>query len=55
MTPDELIKEVQEKYGEHIEMYVDTTAITCKILAALLIKERQDSEYNKKLLKQVIN
>ncbi len=54
MSPDDLIKEVREKYLEHIEMYENQNEITCKILAALLIKERQDSNYHKKLLKEII-
>ena len=54
MTPEDLINEIREKYSEYIEMYEDTSEITCRILAALLIKERQNSEYSKKLLKDII-
>lgn len=54
MNPEELIKEVREKYLEHIEMFENQDQIMCKILAALLIKERQHSEYSKKLLKDYI-
>jgi len=51
MTPEQIIKDVQEKYGEYIEMAEDHSATTCNILACLLIKERKDNEYYKKLLK----
>lgn len=53
MKPDDIIKEVREKYLEHIEMYENQDQIICKILAFLLLQERQYSDYSKKLLKDI--
>lgn len=52
MNTDDILKEVQDKYGEYIEMADNPSAITCRILACLLAKERENSEYHKKRTKQ---
>jgi hypothetical protein len=51
VNPEEIIKEINDKWGEYIEMAEDPSAITCRILAHLLIKERQETEYLRKKLK----
>jgi len=51
MTPEQLISDISEKWGEHIEMADDKSAITCRILANLLIQERQKSDYFEKRTK----
>lgn len=48
---DKLVMEVEEKYGEYLEMVEHRSAITSRILAALLIKEREHTKYYKELYK----
>ena len=52
MTPDQVIAEISNKWEEHIEMADDKSAITCRILASLLIKEREKSDYLERRTKQ---
>ena len=51
MTPEDIIKEVEEKWSEYLEMAEDCSAMTCNILAHQLLKERQNTDYLKKRLK----
>jgi chaperone required for assembly of F1-ATPase len=51
MNPDQLIDEITDKWNEYIEMADDKSAIKCKLLANLLIKERQKNEYLEKRMK----
>lgn len=51
MTPDQVIAETADKWEEHIQMADDKSAIMCRLLASLLIQEREKSDYLQKRLK----
>ena len=51
MSPKDILNEIEEKYGEHIEMAEDRSAIKCNILASLLLKERENNQYYRSILK----
>ncbi len=50
MTPQSLIQEIQEKYSEWLEMTEDNPQeMLLGIMAKLLLIERQDKEFYKKV------
>ncbi len=49
MTPQMIIDEINEKYGEYIEMQDNPQEHLTLILAKLLIKERQENEFNRRM------
>lgn len=53
MTPEQLIKEVQEKASEYLEMTEDPAALVAGILANKVIKLQDYIEYLEKRLKHV--
>lgn len=52
-TVEEVIKEIHHRMGEHIEMQLDQNAYVIQLLAKLLLQERSDNEYYKKVLREV--
>lgn len=49
MTPNDILKEVQDKYGEWIEIAGEnSSALIIDILCHLIIREREHSGYLKK-------
>jgi hypothetical protein len=53
MTPDQIIAETAEKWGEYIQMADDKSAIMTRLLASLLIQERKKNEYYEKRIKSM--
>lgn len=51
MDRQELINEINEKYGEWIEMAADQNAVMVDILVYLLIKQRELNKYYNKVSK----
>lgn len=51
MDRNQLINEINEKYGEWIEMAADQNAIMVDILVYLLIKQRELLKYYSKVVK----